>query len=103
VTPRLTLGISAYLCLAVGQQLRDGFLIIVMNGNDVTQLAFPLGAFLGQYMTAMRLAMLELAGTVPGKSLGRTAVGFNLWHSLLQNLLSLLFQLQSCNINFCFL
>jgi len=53
---------------------------MIMNGNDTAQVTFPLGAFFRQYMTAMRLTVLELSGRCPGKSFGRAAVCFNLWH-----------------------
>jgi hypothetical protein len=51
-----------------------------MNRRRTTQLAFPLGAFLGQNMTLMRLAAFETAVAGASETLGCATVGLNFWH-----------------------
>jgi hypothetical protein len=51
-----------------------------MNRRRTTQLAFPLGAFLGQNMTLMRLAAFETAVAGASETLGCAAVSFDFWH-----------------------
>jgi hypothetical protein len=51
-----------------------------MNRSRTTQLAFPLGAFLGQNMALVRLTAFETAIAGASETLGRAAVGFDFWH-----------------------
>jgi hypothetical protein len=54
-----------------------------MQGDGRTQLALPLGAFLGQDMATMRLASLEAAGYRLLEALGRASICFDLGHCFL--------------------
>jgi hypothetical protein len=51
-----------------------------MNRRRLAQLAFTLGAFLGQNMALVRLAALETAVAGASETLGGAAVGFDFWH-----------------------
>jgi hypothetical protein len=73
MVPRFTLAIFSYLTtLMIGDHPRDRFLITIMNCLHSPQMTFPLGAFLGQYMTLMRLGVFDLARRGFGKPLRRT-------------------------------
>ena len=45
-----------------------------------TQLAFPLRAFFGEYVTLERLSAFERAAPRLPEALGRAPVGLNFWH-----------------------
>jgi hypothetical protein len=51
-----------------------------MKHDYAAQVAFTLAAFLGQYMAAMRLAVLELPGSTTRKPLRGPSVTFQFWH-----------------------
>ena len=48
--------------------------------DRTAQLAFPLGAFLGENMALERLAAFKAAAACAPEALGRAAVGFDFWH-----------------------
>jgi len=54
-----------------------------MKRDYAAQLAFTLGAFLGQNVAAMRLAVFELARCAARKTLRSTTVTFHLGHYLI--------------------
>ena len=57
-----------------------------MNGIRTAQLALPLGALLGQYVTTERMVTLEAARCSLLETLRCAPVGFQLWHGVLQYL-----------------
>lgn len=69
--------------LTVWQHARNRLLITVMSGDNAAQMAFSLGAFLGQNVAAMRLAMFELARGAARKTFRCTTVTLHLGHYLI--------------------
>jgi hypothetical protein len=52
-----------------------------MQGIRAPQLAFALGALLGQYVAPVRVITFEPAGAGLLETLRSASVGFQLWHS----------------------
>jgi len=51
-----------------------------VQGIGLAQVTFPLGAFLGQDMTAVRVVTFETTGPGTLEPLGGPAIGFHLGH-----------------------
>jgi hypothetical protein len=66
--------------LSVRQQLFETSYIRVMHSGRSAQLAFTLGAFLGQDVTLVRLAPFDAAGCCHPEAFCRSTVGFQLGH-----------------------
>ena len=66
--------------LHVRNQLRNIAMVGLVDKHRLAQFALPLGAFLGQNMAGEGLVPTDFSGAGFAKTLGRTSVGFNLWH-----------------------